>query len=251
MDYAIITGASKGLGEAIAESFLKKGFHVFAVSRNESSRLSMASGESKGIYSFTYCDLSSPESIRTAMEEISEEVFKDAANRVFLINNAGVIGPIDTVGNFPDPDVLQHVQVNLSAPILISNLFLKKAEEKGVPLTITNVTSGAGERPVHGWSLYCSTKAAVNMFTQTAALELSNKGSLSSIIAYSPGIMDTGMQETIRSSSEQAFEEVNKFREYKEQNKLRSPHTVGEALVGLLLNGDCENGRIYYVNELL
>jgi benzil reductase ((S)-benzoin forming) len=141
--------------------------------------------------------------------------------------------------------------VNLAAPVLICNLFLNKAEENGTMLYIANVTSGAAERPVHGWSMYCSTKAAINMFTQTAALELNNRRSPSKIIAYSPGIMDTGMQKTIRSSTQEAFIEVGKFREFKEKNMLKSPGEVGEALVRLLLDGELENGRVYHVNELL
>lgn len=85
----------------------------------------------------------------------------------------------------------------------------------------------------------------------TAGLELESNGSSSKVIAFSPGIMDTDMQVTIRSSSEESFADVNTFRNYKESGSLRSPDTVAGALVKLVLAENLENGKIYKVNDLL
>ncbi|WP_102264257.1 (S)-benzoin forming benzil reductase [Mesobacillus jeotgali] len=249
MNYAIVTGASKGLGASAAQRFISEGIPVITVSRNENSTLKQAA-ESAGIsYTHYSCDLSSAQQVQSVFAQICEEVFVDAEN-VYVINNAGVIEPIDVAGELDAALVQSNIQVNLTAPILISNLFLQIAKNTDTSVVIANVTSGAGERPIQGWSIYCSTKAAVNMFTMTAGLELENSGS-SKVIAFSPGLMDTDMQVTIRSSSEETFADVDIFRTYKESGSLRSPDTVAGALVKLVLAENLENGKIYKVNDLL
>lgn len=250
MEYAIVTGASRGLGASAAQQFLSEGISVISVSRNENSDLKKAADQAGSGYAHYSCDLSSAQQVQSVFAQICEEVFHDAET-VYVINNAGVIEPIEVAGEFDASLVQTNVQVNLTAPILISNLFLQKTKETGSRAIIANVTSGAAERPIQGWSIYCSTKAAVNMFTMTAGLELENNGSSSKVIAFSPGIMDTDMQVTIRSSSEESFADVNTFRNYKESGSLRSPDTVAGALVKLVLGDNLENGRIYKVNDML
>lgn len=250
MKYAIVTGASRGLGASAAQEFITKGIPVITVSRNENSALKQAAERAGFSYTHYSCDLSSAQQVQSVFANICEEVFQHAEN-VYVINNAGVIEPIEVAGELDAALVQRNIQVNLSAPILISNIFLQKAKETGSRVIIANVTSGAGERPIQGWSIYCSTKAAVNMFTMTAGLELENSGSSSQVIAFSPGIMDTDMQVTIRSSSEEAFADVDTFRNYKASGSLRSPDTVAGALVTLVLADHLDNGKIYNVNNLL
>lgn len=250
MKYAVITGASRGLGASAAQQLLSRGIHIITVSRNENNDLKLAAAEAGTDYMHFSCDLASEEQVQNVFHEIAETVFKDA-EQVYMINNAGVIEPIEVAGELDSSHVMTNVQVNLTAPVLISNLFLKKARETAIEMVIANVTSGAAERPIHGWSIYCSTKAAVNMFTMTAGLELEKAKSNSKIIAFSPGIMDTDMQATIRSSSEEAFADLAAFKNYKESGSLRRPDIVAGALVKLLLGSTLENGKIYKVNDLL
>ncbi|SEM63195.1 benzil reductase ((S)-benzoin forming) [Mesobacillus persicus] len=251
MKYAIVTGASKGLGEGIARKLLEEQVKVIAVSRSDNEELHEVARKIDGDYHYFRCNLASTEETLAVFQRISETIFQQTTEAVYLINNAGIVDPIETVGDLNDTAILDNVQINLTAPVLISNLIIKQAEKTQIPLTIANVTSGAAERPVHGWSIYCSTKAAINMFTRTTGLELENKASSTKMIAYSPGIMDTDMQTTIRSSTEKAFYDVDKFKEYKEKGMLRSPAIVANALVKLMFEGNLENGKVYYVNDLL
>ncbi|MGM0902684.1 MAG: (S)-benzoin forming benzil reductase [Bacillota bacterium] len=251
MKYAIITGSSRGLGAAIAKRMLEENVSVIGVSRSQNEELKDLSSKNGVDYHFYTCNLASSTEISSVFQEISELVFNKQTDQVYLINNAGIIEPIETAGLFDDQAMITNIQVNLTAPIQICNLFLKRAKESNIPLSIANVTSGAAERPVHGWSLYCSTKAGLNMFTQTTGLELDNQQSPFKVIGYSPGIMDTEMQSTIRSSSEEAFAELDKFKDFKEKGMLRSTTVVANALVKLVLEGQVENGKIYYVNDLL
>ncbi|OZS77841.1 hypothetical protein CF394_08790 [Tetzosporium hominis] len=243
MELAVVTGASKGLGEGLVESFLEKGIPVIGIARSETAKR-------EGLTSLLY-DLSKSGVPLTAAEHVWQEVVKSGATKVTLIHNASVIDPIERIGKL-DPDRVETAfRVNVMAPMLMTNVWLTKAKSWDGQLTIVNVTSGAGSRPISGWSVYNSTKAAINMHTQVAGLELDQENSKHRVIAYNPGVMDTGMQETIRSSSEEAFADVGRFQELKEKGDLRSPRTVADALVELLDAPPIENGRIYSVSELL
>lgn len=243
MQLAIVTGASKGLGDGLVDSFLEKGIPVIGLSRSET--------ESREEFTSLLYDLSQSGVPLTAAEHIWQEIEKSGAQDVTIIHNASVIDPIERVGKLDADRVEIAFRVNVLAPMLMTNVWLAKAKQWTGTLTIVNVTSGAGSRPISGWSVYNSTKAAINMHTQVTGLELDQASSEHRVIAYNPGVMDTGMQQTIRSSSEEAFADVGRFKELKQKGDLRAPRTVADALVSLVTNGPVENGRIYTVTELL
>lgn len=250
MQYAIVTGASRGLGEAVAQQLIEKNVNIISVSRSENERLKTWAEERKVGYHHVSCDLSDLRQLEEGLEEIVRIAFHEETHYIYVINNAGVIEPIDTVGQFEPSAVQKHIQVNLTAPILLINRCLKEAEQKDIKASIINITSGAAERSVHGWSTYSSTKAAINRFTQTLALEQEGKGHI--IIAFSPGVMDTDMQSEIRSSSEESFADVEKFREMKEKGSLRSPDEVASVLMDLINQPkEIENGKVYKLYDLI
>lgn len=232
MKYAIITGASKGLGAAIATRLLEEEFGIFSVSRKEKEDLRKHAEKQNLFYAHFPCDLSDPKSIEITFSEIAEKL--GDTEELWVFNNAGVVEPIEIVGKLDTESVVQNLNVNLLAPILITNLLTQRLAKSKA--TFINVTSGAAERPIHGWSTYCSTKAAVNMFTQAGALEQETSNGKHVMIGFSPGIMDTDMQQTIRSSSKEAFHDIEKFKSYKEEGQLRSAATVANGLIDLLLS---------------
>ena len=251
MKYAIITGASKGLGESIAKHLLQEQIAVVSVSRTENKELKNLA-ISKGMnYKHISCNLSLETEIQEVFMEIAHCLFEKNPTEILLFNNAGVIEPIQKVGNLDQTPIIRNIKVNLIAPILITNLFLSKAQLTNTKVTVINVTSGAAVRSIEGWSVYCSSKAGLNMFTQTTAIEQAELKTQNTIIGFSPGIMDTGMQETIRSSSEAAFKELEKFKEFKEKNLLLETDAVANGLVDLVLRGTPESGRVYHIKELL
>src|SRR5690625_5452847 len=133
--------------------------------------------------------------------------------------------------------------------MIMINYFLQKGIAFGVPIHGATITSLAAERPVYGWSAYCSTKASINMYTKTVGLEQEVEGTENKVFAFSPGVMDTNMQAEIRSRTKEQFKDVESFRQYKERNALRDPKKVGQILVKLLLDEKIENGKVYYVTD--
>lgn len=251
MKYAIITGASKGLGAEIAKRLINEEISVISVSRTENKELRKLALEKGTEYKHFSCNLALEKEVQEVFMEISHFIFQKDPGEILLINNAGVVDPIHTVGNLDQTPVIRNVQINLIAPILVTNIFFNKAQHTETKVQAVNVTSGAAVRSIEGWSVYCSSKAGLNMFTQTAALEQAELKTQNKIIAFSPGIMDTDMQATIRSSSKDAFRDLDQFKGYKENNMLLPAETVADALVDLVLSGDAESGKVYHINDLL
>ncbi|MBB6451903.1 benzil reductase ((S)-benzoin forming) [Salirhabdus euzebyi] len=249
MKYAVITGASKGLGFGLAKQFLNKEISVVSVSRTENTELKELAEVCNVGYLHYNCDLSSEDDRQETFEQISAYLKNKTVDQLFVVNNAGIVDPIETVGKLQQDIVKKHFSLNVLAPIFITNLFVRK--DNLIPTVIINISSGAGSKAVHGWSTYCSSKAALNMFTETTALELNNVKSIHKVIAYSPSIMDTDMQGEIRSASKEAFDDIDKFKDYKEKGLLRDPNVVATAFVNMLVKEELENGKIYHVSELL
>lgn len=252
MRYAVITGVSKGLGESIAKLLMESGINVVGVSRSKNDKLADAASENNVTYQHYACDLGDLEKTEKTFLQISKNLFSQDPDTVYLINNAAVLEPVDKSMNTKSADVAYHIQVNITAPMIVTNLFLKQAAEHNIRFIGTTISSGAGESPVYGWSAYCTSKASINMYTKTAALEQDELKTQSKVIAFSPGIMDTEMQEKIRQSDKNAFKEVDQFRAYKENNKLKDTDTVGGVLVDILTDEtSVENGKIYYLSDYL
>ena len=250
MDYAIVTGATRGLGESISKLFIEKGIGLINVSRSENTSLSKIAEENGVPYEFFGCDLSNSAETEKTFQVIASKVFQSGVERVFFVQNAGVVTPINPSGELSTEDLENSVHVNLLSPMIATNTMLKLASNDS-QLIMVNVSSGAGSRPVYGWSTYCATKAGVNMLTETVSLELSKKHSRHKAIAFSPGVMDTDMQETIRSSSKESFADVESFKRYKEEGMLRTTDTVANVLLKLVTENEIESGKLYHVNDLL
>ena len=252
MQYAVITGVSRGLGESVAKLFLEQGIHVIGVSRGESDILTEIAGQNNVSFRQYSCDLSDLNSIKETFSEIANNIVEQEPAAMYLVNNAAVLEPINQAMNIDSEELAYHVQVNTIAPMTITNLLLKSATEHDIPLYAAAITSGAAERPVNGWSAYCSTKAALNSYTVTVALEQEQLNAGHKLIAFSPGIMDTAMQEKIRSSSESEFADVETFKMYKENKLLKDTDAVGSVLVDILTDKtNIINGKIYNVKEYL
>lgn len=252
MHIAIVTGESKGLGKSIATLFLQKGVHVIGISRTGNEELIKVAKQNEVTYEHYPCDLSDTDKTEEAIHNINENIFQKNIANLFVVNNAAVVGPIDQAMNTSAQDLSHHFQINTIAPMIIMNAVLKRATEKGINVVGATVTSGAAERPVYGWSAYCSSKASINMYTQTVALEQDEKKTGHKVIAFSPGIMDTSMQEQIRSTSVSEFIQVEQFRNYKKNELLMDTHAVGQVLVSIMRDDkQIKNGKIYNVRDYL
>ncbi|WP_217586067.1 (S)-benzoin forming benzil reductase [Lentibacillus saliphilus] len=252
MHVAIVTGVSRGLGAATAQLLMENGTHVIGISRKTNVKLKETAHLNHVSFTHFQCDLADVSAIEETFTKISSYLTEHHVQRFDLINNAGVVEPIHQSMHIDNADLQNHVMINTVAPMALMNMSLKYATDHDVAFNGVTVTSGAAERPVYGWSAYCSTKASMNMYTKTVALEQEALGTQHNVFAFSPGIMDTDMQTDIRQTSKAAFIERDTFRDYKEQGMLRTPKEVASVLVDIL--GDAariENGHIYNVRDYI
>lgn len=220
----IITGCSKGLGKALVDQLVVSEQNlVVGISRSKMEEMDN--------FRHFPIDLADSDVLTGQLESVFPKGdFQD----VVLINNAGWIGEIAPLGKL-DPVGIQKVQaINVIAPALLMNEFVKRYHHLEGKKVVVNISSGAAAKAIDGWSGYCSSKAALNQLSLVAEEESKLKGWGIRYYALSPGIVDTPMQEEIRSASEEDFSNIEKFRSYKSHKQLSSPEEVAGKVVYLL-----------------
>lgn len=245
MDVAMITGVSKGLGESLAKLLLEEGIYVHGISRSNNKDLS-----TNELFMHYPCDIGNINDLEKTIEQMKDSLKKQHPKKMLLINNAAVLHPINHSMAITNSELAYHIQVNTVAPMILMNSFLQLATKMDIQLIGVNITSGAAERGMYGWSAYCSTKASINMYTETIALEQKELKTQHKVIAFSPGIMDTNMQKSIRASSSEAFKDVATFKAFKENNDLKDTDTVGKILIDVIKNEEnLKSGKVYNVHD--
>lgn len=230
----IITGASRGLGLALARASLRPMDTVVTLERNPVNTLT---AEAKNLecefvqFSADLVDLSA--GITLLNWWLSEdEVAK--FDRICLINNAGVLGPVGPIENAEPQEIADCMKVNFESPALLISTFLKLTENSGCDRRIMNISSGAARKSVPGWTLYCSTKAGLDRLSATIAADEAQKPNGAKICAIAPGVVNTDMQEMIRNSNETDFPTVQKFIDLYANNELTDPDTCARQLISYL-----------------
>jgi NAD(P)-dependent dehydrogenase (short-subunit alcohol dehydrogenase family) len=192
---ALVTGASRGLGEGAARALAAAGAAVMLVARDGAlagrvAREIAAKGARAEALS---CDVADYAAIQKVVAETTARL-----GRIdILINNAGVIDPIAEVAT-SDPEAwAQNISINLVGAYHVLRAVLPDMLANG-GASIVNVSSGAAYRPLEGWSAYCAGKAGLAMLTRSIELETAGKGIR--IFGFSPGTIDTDMQVKVRAS---------------------------------------------------
>ncbi|MTH51959.1 (S)-benzoin forming benzil reductase [Bacillus mangrovi] len=232
----IVTGASKGLGEAIASRIIMQGDTVFSLSRSRNAGLEEQAKKTGANIRQIRADLTDHESVHSLMSSIFSEIALDELDGIYLINNAGMVGPVGPVQENDHLETAKNLALNLTAPILLCSEFIKRTEGVPIEKRIMNISSGAARKPYEGWSSYCASKAGLDHFTRCAAEEQKRISNGVKLVSIAPGVVDTSMQEHIRGLKEGLFPQQNRFVQLKEQGKLYSPALAAEKLMKELLH---------------
>ena len=227
MDVVIVTGVSKGIGFELSRQLQALGKKVIGIARNKP----------KDATNFVPADLARTNLLEGILTSIIDENV-EMATSFTLINNAGIVDPIGLIGNVQAVEIEKSIAVNLTAPIILSNTFIEKLRDVPIQKRILNISSGAGRKPYEGWGAYCTTKAGLDHFSRVIAMEQANEKFPVEVVSIAPGIIDTDMQETIRSSDEGDFPLLDRFITYKEQGILSSAKETAEKLITVLENED-------------
>jgi 3-oxoacyl-[acyl-carrier protein] reductase len=184
MDNVIVTGASRGLGLAIAERLADEGFRVVAVARRNSEPLeAAAAARDAEAIRFQALDLNDVAAIPAFVRELRARVGPIYG----LVNNAG-LGTEGLLANMPDPDIEALIRLNTLSPILMTKYVVRGMMAKGRGRVI-NISSIIASTGYNALSVYAATKASLVGFTKSLAREVGRVGV--TVNAIAPGFIDT------------------------------------------------------------
>jgi len=240
----LITGTTRGIGKALTAAALTV-TNSFVVSLSRAAPFISDNRQNIRI------DLNNTDRIGPAFERI--QIGRQQASRLthtVLINNAGVLDPIAPIGDCDDALLARNIQVNLTAPLILTRHFFHFSKSFPGQKWIVNITSGASRAPYYGWSAYGAAKAGLDMATRAMAMEFSRIDPTFAVCAVAPGTVDTAMQAKIRNCAVQQFAQVEKFLKLKASGALHPPERAATALIELLMEGRFKNGRRYDLRDL-
>jgi len=215
----IITGANRGLGEAFVDVLMKrKDCFVISISRSITEKQ-----QNYSVENFYFLEADLTDNILDKKLNIIKKIVK--GNEICFINNASIIEPILKIEDISIDALDQTILVNIKSTILISKYLL--LHFNNLKLSFVNITSGAANRAISNWSLYCSSKAFIQMFFRVAESEYKQLR----FFNIDPGVMDTKMQRSIRESD---FPDVLNFQNLKKDEKLKSPKVVALEIINTI-----------------
>jgi NAD(P)-dependent dehydrogenase (short-subunit alcohol dehydrogenase family) len=220
---AIVTGHSRGLGEGIASALLAHGVDVLGIARHGNPGL-------PGIRE-VLLDLADPAALQAWLESGELAAFLAGAQGALLVNNAGVVQPVGAPGGQGAARLATAVAVNVTAALVLTDAFVA-ATTACADRRVAHVSSGAGRAPYSGWSIYCATKAALDMHARAIALDALPGLAIASI---APGVIDTAMQAEIRTTAARDFPAIERFIGLKRDGALADPAAAGAQLVDYVL----------------
>ena len=231
---AIVTGASRGLGQALAQGLMTPDTLLTTVARSHNAELAEQATASGCKLQQVQSDLANP----SAAERVAKQVVAGlpaGARRYVLINNAGTVNPIQQAADLDNAAAITAAfSLNVTSVMLITAAFLQAVKPLQADCRIINISSGAGRNPTAGWGVYCATKAALDHYSRV--LHEENHGVR--IVSLAPGVIDTSMQESIRGSTVTDFPNLERFTQLHEQGQLASPAHVAERILRYLSSDD-------------
>jgi benzil reductase ((S)-benzoin forming) len=250
MDFFIITGVSRGIGEAIARKLLMHGNTLFCASRTMNEDLVETASSMHVPLFYHETDLSEQGSSEAFMHEVFSRIDPERIKRIALINNAGMLEPISPIEMATTLMMERHLKLNLLAPAILISNFIERTNHLSVPKVILNISSGAAVYPYAGWSMYCASKAGLNMLTKSVGLEQTGKEFPVKILSLAPGIVNTAMQTQIRHTDKSLFAEKDKFVQLHEDGLLSSPESVASTIASSIFNASLPQGGVLSIDQL-
>ncbi|MBW6416147.1 SDR family oxidoreductase [Celeribacter sp. PS-C1] len=197
----VITGASRGIGEAAARLFAASGAKVALLARSADAITKIAEDIGPNALAVP-CDISKFVEIDAAMSAVESHF----GTIDILINNAGVIDPIGDLKTC-DPEAWGHlIDINVKGVFYAMRRVVPEMVARGSG-TVLTISSGAAHHPVEGWSAYCSSKAGAAMLT--SMLDLEERANGIRVMGLSPGTVATQMQRDIKASGINAVSQLD------------------------------------------
>ena len=234
----ILTGASRGMGLAMAEQLLAPGHTLLCISRQANTKLAeRAPAPGAQLMQWTE-DLAQAEAVSQRLLAWLQGQTGDGFASATLINNAGVIARIEPLSASDPAELAQALRVGLEAPLLLAAAFLRATESWRLPRKLLNISSGLGRRAMASQAAYCAAKAGMDHFSRCVALDEASKPHGARVCSLAPGVIDTDMQVQLRAAHAADFPDQANFVQLKAQGLLSSPADAAARVLAWLARSD-------------
>lgn len=239
----ILTGASRGLGLAVARQWLQTSGHVLiALARHPDARLADRAQQQGSRCLSWALDLADAPAAAQALADWLAAQPADAFASATLLNNAGVLSPLGPIGASSAAELSNALRVGLEAPMLLTAAFLRGTEgwsaRQAGAVKVLNVSSGLGRRAMAGSAAYCAAKAGMDHYSRAVALEEAQRPHPARIVSLAPGVVDTDMQVQLRAGDPAAFPDRLRFVQLKDAGLLDSAEAAAAKVLAWLDRAD-------------
>ena len=245
----IVTGASRGMGEAMARQLLKPGHLVLGISRQVNAGLTeLAQGSGAQLMQWPQdlaLTLGAAQRLESWLASLPANRFASAS----LINNAGVVSDPSPLGQTQAEDLSNALRVGLESCLLLTSAFLRGTRGWSAQRKVLNISSGLGRRGMAGSAAYCAVKAGMDNFSRAVALEEAQQSGGARIVSLAPGVIDTDMQAQLRDADPVKFPQGALFRELKSAGRLSTPDEAAASVLAYLAKNDFGSNPVDDVRE--
>jgi benzil reductase ((S)-benzoin forming) len=227
-DLVIVTGSSRGMGEALALQAAERGARVLGLARQRSERLASAAS-ALPVTQWT-ADLADSIDIAARVHDWLHTHLSGSVRRAVLVNNAALLARPGDLASADWAELAAASRVGLEAVVVLSAAFLRATAAAPLDKRICNISSGLGRRAMAGSASYCAVKAGMDHFSRALALEEADKPQGAKVVSLAPGIIDTDMQVQLRGADPNAFKAQSQFADYHASGALTTPHDAAERI---------------------
>jgi NAD(P)-dependent dehydrogenase (short-subunit alcohol dehydrogenase family) len=235
----IVTGASRGMGAAIAEQLLAGPDRtLLGISRRANDALAAKAQAVGAACAQWMMDLAKPLAVASRLEAwLGGLEAKDFATAT-LINNAGLLSRIGGLERCTGEELSAALRVGLEAPLLLTAAFLRATAAWPGERRVLNISSGLGRRAMAGQATYCAAKAGMDHFSRAVALDQAGLAHGARIVSLAPGVIDTDMQAQLRRADAAGFPDQDAFVRLKEAGQLTSSRDAAARVIAYLGRAD-------------
>ena len=249
----VLTGASRGMGAAMAEQLLQPDSIVLTISRNANPMLAQRAASVGATLEQWTMDLAQPALAAARLEAWLGAMDTQACASAALINNAAMLSNIVPLEESNPEELATALRVGLEAPLLLTAAFLRatldwRARRLGA-CKVLNISSGLGRFARASKTCYCAVKAGMDHFTRAVALEQAVAPNPARIVSLAPGVIDTDMQVRLRAADPARFPDHARFVQLKESGQLDAPATAAAKVLAYLDRADFGEKPVADVRE--
>ena len=245
----ILTGASRGMGLAMAQQLLQPGNTLLCISRSTNETLTLQAQQTGVPLTQWPQDLALGALTSARLHQWLGEQQANQFNSATLVNNAGVIPRIGPLSEADADDLGHALRVGLEAPMQLTSAFLRATANWPAQRRVLNISSGLGRRAMASQAGYCAAKAGMDHFTRCLALEEAAKPKGAKVCSLAPGVIDTDMQQQLRSADSAAFPDQSSFLNLKSSGALTSPAVAAQRVLAVLMRADFGSNPIADVRD--